>query len=311
MTKFTLNRRAKKILGNSMALDIFMGISVALMWGSAFTAARIIVEEALPLTISALRFLIAGTMAIAIARSVGQSWSLNSKQWRATAIIGLSQNALYLGLFFVGVQWIEASLATILASMLPLIVTLLDRLFFNKRIKLLGMIGLFLGACGVTLIMGNHISNDVDIRGVIACVIGVFALAAATLSVRGASLSGNILMIVGLQMLIGGIILVIISIFFEDWGIDWTTTLILALSYKIIVPSLIATWIWFSLIARIGATEASTFHFLNPFFGVAIAALILEETMTFYDYLGVIIISCGILAVQISKQQNHKGTSRT
>ena len=98
---------------------------------------------------------------------------------------------------------------------------------------------------------------------------------------------------------------------FEDWVIDWTTTLILALSYTIIVPSLIATWIWFSLIARIGATEASTFHFLNPFFGVAIAALILEETMTFSDYLGVIIISFGILAVQNSKKQNHKGTPRT
>ena len=283
-----------------------MGISFALMWGSAFTAARIIVEQTPPLTISALRFLMAGTMAIVIARSLGQSWNLNSKQWRATAIIGLCQNALYLGLFFVGMQWIEASLATILASMLPLIVTLLDRLFFNKRIKFLGMIGLFLGACGVTLIMGNHISNDIDIRGVIACVIGVFALAIATLSVRGASLRGNILMIVGLQMLIGGIILVIISLFFEDWVIDWTTTLILALSYTIIVPSLIATWIWFSLIARIGATEASTFHFLNPFFGVAIAALILDETMTFYDYLGVTIISFGILAVQISKQRNTK-----
>ena len=64
-------------------------------------------------------------------------------------------------------------------------------------------------------------------------------------------------------------------------------------------------------LGRIGATEASTFHFLNPFFGVAIAALILDEAMSFYDYFGVAVISFGILAVQISKLQNHNGAHST
>ena len=166
----------------------------------------------------------------------------------------------------------------------------------------LGLVGLFLGCCGVIIIMGNRVSNEIDIRGVISCVVGVFALAVATLSLRGASSGENILMIVGLQMLIGSAILTILSLFFEVWVIDWSPKILLAFSYSIIVPGLIATWIWFSLIARIGATEASTFHFLNPFFGVFIAALILEEPVSLYDYLGVAIVSLGILAVQISKR---------
>ncbi len=45
---------------------IVMGVSFALMWSSAFTSARIIVLQAPPLTISSLRFLIAGTLAICI-----------------------------------------------------------------------------------------------------------------------------------------------------------------------------------------------------------------------------------------------------
>ena len=68
------------------------------------------------------------------------------------------------------------------------------------------------------------------------------------------------------------------------------------------MPRLIATWIWFGLIARIVASETSTFHFLNPFFGVVIAALIIGETITLCDCLGVIVVSLGILAVQISKK---------
>ena len=299
INKLALNR---KILGNLSLLDVLMGIGFSLMWGSAFTSARIIVEQTPPLTISALRFLIAGLIAISIAKLLGQSWKLTKTQWRATAVIGLCQNSLYLGLTFVGLQWIEASLATILASMLPLLVTCLDRVLFKKHIKFLGIVGLLLGCCGVIIIMGNRVSNEIDVRGVISCVVGVFALAIATLSLRGASSGENILMIVGLQMLIGSAILTISSLFFEVWVIDWSPKILLAFSYSIIVPGLIATWIWFSLIARIGATEASTFHFLNPFFGVAVAALILEEPVSLYDYVGVAIVSLGILAVQISKR---------
>ena len=64
----------------------------------------------------------------------------------------------------------------------------------------------------------------------------------------------------------------------------------------------IGTWIWFSLVARIGAVRAATFHFLNPFFGVAVAAVVLGESLGMSDAIGVIIITVGILAVQLSKQ---------
>jgi drug/metabolite transporter (DMT)-like permease len=48
--------------------------------------------------------------------------------------------------------------------------------------------------------------------------------------------------------------------------------------------------------------RAATFHFLNPFFGVAIAAVILGEQLGLYDIAGVVIIAAGILAVQLSRQ---------
>jgi drug/metabolite transporter (DMT)-like permease len=63
----------------------------------------------------------------------------------------------------------------------------------------------------------------------------------------------------------------------------------------------LATWIWFLLVARIGATRAATFHFLNPFFGVAIAAALLGEQLSLADLIGVAIIAGGILAVQLAR----------
>ena len=67
------------------------------------------------------------------------------------------------------------------------------------------------------------------------------------------------------------------------------------------MPGIVATVIWFALVDRIGATRASAFHFLNPFFGVATAALVLGETLTIVDAVGVAVVMAGILAVQISR----------
>ena len=77
---------------------ILMGLGFALMWSSAFTSGRIIVQYAPPLTALAIRFLISGMLGVIIARMMGQSWRLSREQWQSTVIFGLCQNALYLGL---------------------------------------------------------------------------------------------------------------------------------------------------------------------------------------------------------------------
>ncbi len=111
---------------------ILMGLAFAAMWSSAFTSARIIVAAAPPLTALALRFLISGLIAVVIALIMRQSWRLTATQWRATIVFGICQNALYLGLNFVAMQTIEASLAAIIASTMPLLVALAGWLFLRE-----------------------------------------------------------------------------------------------------------------------------------------------------------------------------------
>ena len=281
---------------------ILMGLAFAVMWSSAFTSARIIVASAPPLSALALRFLISGLIGVAIARALGQSWRLTPLQWRATIIFGLCQNALYLGLNFVAMQTIEASLAAIIASTMPLLVGLASWLFLSERIGRLGTAGLVAGVVGVSIIMGTRLQGGADLHGVALCVVGVVALTFATLSVRGATSGGNFLMIVGLQMLVGSVALGGVAAATESLDIAWSWTLVAAFLYTTLVPGLAATLVWFRLVHRIGAVKAATFHFLNPFLGVAIAALILGETLGLWDIVGVTIVTAGILAVQLSRQ---------
>ena len=151
---------ARLVRGAVMSL----GLAFAVMWSSAFASARIILMDAPPLWSLALRFAISGGLAVGVARILGQSWRLPPAQTRAVVIFGLCQNALYLGLFFVAMQKIEASLASIIASSMPLIVAGLGWGFRGERVAPLGIAGLVAGFAGVACQIGKPRGRDHDTR---------------------------------------------------------------------------------------------------------------------------------------------------
>lgn len=102
-------------------------------------------------------------------------------------------------------------------------------------------------------------------------------------------------------MLVGSAALAGPALLLEVPEVTWTRRLVWAFAYTTLVPGLAATWVWFRLVRRIGAVRGAAFHFLNPFFGVAIAAVLLGERVSWQDLAGVAIIMAGILAVQLGR----------
>ena len=281
--------------------SIGMGVLFSLMWSSAFATARVIVAHAPPLYALTLRFLLSGLIAIALARIMGQSWRLSPAQWRVVVVFGICQNALYLGLNFTALQWVEASIASIIASSMPLIVAALGWALGREKVPPFGQLGLGLGFVGVALVMGTRVSGGADPLGIVLCVMGATGLAVATLTVRSVSAGGNLLMVVGLQMWVGSAALGVTAVLTEPLQVTPSLPLLAAFLYQIFIPGLAATILWFALVKRVGAVRASTFHFMNPFFGVTISAMLLGEAISTTDIAGVLIAMAGILAVQMSR----------
>ena len=279
-----------------------MGVTFAVIWASAFTSTRLIVTAAPPLTALVIRFGISAALAIGIALALGQRPRFSPREWRALVIFGLCQNALYLGLNWVGMQTVEASAASIIASMMPLLVALFGRLFLGDRLRPLAVLGLAAGLFGVALIMGVRLTKGLDPHGALLCVAAVVALTVATLAVRGAGGGRNVLMAVGVQMGVGAVALLLPALVMEHGRpIAWSGPLGAAFLYTILAPGIGATFIWFQLVKRIGAVRAATFHFLSPPFGVAIAAALLGEHFGASDVIGSAIVAAGILMVQLSR----------
>ncbi|MEO1226382.1 MAG: DMT family transporter, partial [Pseudomonadota bacterium] len=111
--------------GLNTTVTVVIGLSFALIWSSAFTSAKVALDYAPPLLMLSGRFLIAGLIAIAIAVSFGDRLPRRGDQWLRIVVLGICQNALYLGLMFVAMTAIPAGLAAIIGSALPLIVAAL------------------------------------------------------------------------------------------------------------------------------------------------------------------------------------------
>ncbi|MRX50944.1 EamA family transporter [Paracoccus sp. S-4012] len=281
---------------------IAMGVAFAFIWASAFSATRIVVVAVPPLTALVLRFTLSGVIGVGLALAMGQRWRLSRSEWRSLIVFGLCQNALYLGANWIGMQWVEASAAAIIASMMPLLVAGSGWLFRAERLRPVAAAGLVIGLGGVALVMGARLEDGLHLGGVLILLFGVLALTVATLAARGAGGGDNVVMVVGLQMLVGAAALVPPALLLE-WGQPAVCSppVVAGFVFSVLFPGLLATWIWLLLVRRIGAVRAATFHFLSPVFGVAIAALLLGERFGVVDIIGAAIVAAGILMVQLSR----------
>ena len=276
---------------------LLSGFAFSVIWSSAFTSAKIAMLYAPPFLLLSIRFFISGILGIILARLMGQKANFSWAVWISIIIFGLCQNTVYLGLNFVSMQWIDASLAAIIASLLPIIVAALSVILLRERFSNWTFLGLTAGVLGVLMLAQEKISYRIELLGTILCFAAVISLATATIILRNIK-DNNIVMIVGIQMFVGGFTLFPISFLFETWDIIWSKELVLAFWYTTLIPGLFATILWLKLLNQIGPTKAASFHFLNPFFGVLIANLILKEPLLPQHLLGVIVIMIGILAVQ-------------
>ena len=275
-----------------------MGVSFAIIWSSAFSVAKILVTYTPPFTISSIRFIFAALLAGGLALALGQRFPRGANAWRAIVILGLCQNTIYLGLFFTAMTRIPAGLAAIIASAMPLIVAALAPALIRERIGLVTVCGLLIGFAGVLWIMGTRISGGIDLVGIFLACLGVVALSIATLTVKRVEFGTGMLMVVACQMLIGGLGCIPIALLLEDvTDITVNRAVLVAFAYQVAMPGIVATLIWFSLVKRITAAGASSFHFLNPIFGVAFAFILLAEPISALDMIGVALVAAGILIV--------------
>jgi drug/metabolite transporter (DMT)-like permease len=97
--------------GPSLPIALPLPVLVAmfcLLWSSAFSATKLALVDCPPLLLLTARFLIAGVVMIGAAAVSGTTWwSVARRDLIVLAALGVANNALYLGLIYVGMRSIR------------------------------------------------------------------------------------------------------------------------------------------------------------------------------------------------------------
>ena len=279
---------------------LLSGILFAVLWASVSTATKIGLQFAQPFVIAVSRFFIAGIIMLLLAHVCFRKRLPAGKEWQQLAIYGLLNISIYLGLYVLAMQKISAGLGVLAVASNPVMISLISSLFFSHAVTKKSLASLLLCIAGVLiaafpLLQNNYATWD----GIALLFISMLAYSVAAIYFTKVPWGNlHILTINGWQTIMGGVFLLPFLLFTYHTGsnhynnIFWQSVLWLAIPVSIAAVSL-----WLQLIKQ-NAVTAAYWLFLCPVAGLIIAKFMVNEPISNYTKIGVLLVIAGLLLIQ-------------
>jgi drug/metabolite transporter (DMT)-like permease len=270
-----------------------------LLWSFAFVAGKIGVTDCPPLILLTARFSLAGVLILGISAIRRDAWSLSWRDTLVFALLGVANNALYLGLGYTGLQTVSAGLGALIVSANPVFTAGLAALFLGEPLTGRKVAGLALGILGVAFIVWHRMSVGTDsLHGILFTLASLASIVAGTILFKVLAPKGSLWLGNGVQNLAAGIALLPVAASFASVDdIVPSARLLWAFAFLVLGGSILAYRLWFHLLKVCGATAASAYHFLMPPLGMLFAWIVLGEHVEVKDLLGIVPVALGIYLV--------------
>src|SRR5258708_21724234 len=109
----------------TVSLMPLMIAAFCVLWSSAFAVAKLALADCPPLLLLMARFLLAGVIILGATAVLRMPWRLTWRDVALFALLGVVNNALYLGLNYVGMRSISAGLSALIVSANPVLTAVL------------------------------------------------------------------------------------------------------------------------------------------------------------------------------------------
>lgn len=278
---------------------------VTLLWSSSYVLIKIGLEEIPALTFAGLRYAIAAAALLPLflyrdeAASIRQ---LSRRDLGLLVLLGLLFYTATQGAQFLALQYIRAATVSLLLSFTPVVVGLASIPLLGERLSIRQWAWLGVVIAGVGLYFYPFGLAAAAVLGVGIMVVGTVANASGSILGRYANRDGSLspLAVTTASMSVGSIVLLasglavqgLPSLSVESWLI------VLWLAF---VNTAFAFTLWNRTLQTLTATESSV---INNTMLVQIAVLgwvFLGETLTPVEVAGLVLVTVGILAVQLAR----------
>lgn len=286
-------------------------IIASVIWGSNFVVSKVLMDNLDPFAFNALRWtLVACLLFILYSENIKNAMPKimnNFSLYFALAMFGQVGNQL---LLTIGIQYSTAINALIFMSLAPVMVVLIDFMFFNKSITSSGMAGIIVSTLGVLFLMVNQSGQNIifhlsDIYFLLAAF--SWAIYLSLMKFKDNSIDNQAF--VAVSAAFAAFMLVIIYIFYSNVShnhsivkagasIYW----VLGVGYSVIFPSWIAYLLLAKGIKQLGSINTSVYTHLIPVSGAFLSIVVLGERIHYYHIISAFLIIIGIIMCSVVKK---------
>jgi drug/metabolite transporter (DMT)-like permease len=282
-----------------------------LIWGSTYLGILFAIQSIPPFLMAGARFLFAGLIMFAIARTQGPLRS-TSAEWRTSLIVGACLLLGGNGGVTLSEKFIESGLASLIVATVPIYITLLGWLFgMTPRPAPLIWLGLTGGFLGVAVLLGPALrlssgSGSHPATGMSILLLSSFIWSAGSLYSRTVKHTASPFLAAAQQMFCGGVLLVLVGFFVGEprnlHPSNITTLSLGAFAYLVLIGAIVGYTAYFWLLRHCDPAKVATYAYVNPIVAVLLGALFAHETITLRTLLAAALI-IGSVALVITVQQ--------
>lgn len=297
-------------------------ITVYLVWGSTYLAIAVMIETLPPLLAAGVRFVTAGLLMLGalviVARLRGQAAALERPtlaQWRTAFVVGTLLLLGGNGLVVLAELTVPSGMAAVMIATVPIWLAVFDSILTRQRPSALVVGGLVAGIVGVAILLVPVEGIDgLDPLGVLLLIGAEISWAAGSIYARHNPLPRSSLLGTGMEMLAGGLMLMLGGVLLGELGrtdIDaFSLRSLGALGYLVFVGSIAGFTAYTWLLANVPVSVAGTYAYVNPIVAVALGAVILSEPITPRTLIATVII-IGAVVAMVSGRPRSEGEPAT
>jgi drug/metabolite transporter (DMT)-like permease len=285
-----------------MAKELPLLVALSALWGASYTFIKIGVETIPPVTLIAVRTLVAGAILAAVIRGRGLRLPKDAATWRRFLFQACLNSVVPFTLIAWAEQTTDAGLATILNSTSPIFTFLLTALITrHEAVTHRKLFGVAAGLSGICLIIGVEALDGLGQE-----LWAQLAIVAATICYAGAAILGKSFKELDPMMPAAGslacaaAILVPIGLVVDrPWTLAPSVASLLALLALSVFSTALALAIYFRLVQTLGSVGTTAQAYLRVPIGVAIGVFFLGETLAATAWLGLACVLGGVAAMTI------------
>lgn len=285
-------------------------ISVYIVWGSTYLAIRFAVQTMPPFLMAGVRFLIAGSVLYLFRQAMGDprpSW----KEWRSASVIGTFLLVGGNGGVVWAEQWVASGVAALLVGTAPLWMILIDMLHPDgRRPNRWSILGVGLGFIGIVILIDplQSVSSKetIDPTGAGVLVLASLLWSIGSLYSRQAKLPSSPLLGTGMEMLTGGLGLILLGILTGELGRVSLLSISRASWLGWLYLLVFGSWIGFTaytwLLRSAPTPLVSTYAYVNPIVAVLLGYFLAEEVLTFRIFVSALMVVGSVALISITQQ---------